>query len=239
MNKKIFTLFLCVFMMLPISGYSERKPIIATENTTTPYQAEQFLKDRNATKEMINCIDYVYDYCDKVGIDATLIIAQSSIETGYGKSHLCRSYNNVGGMKASRGGWMKFKSLKAGYKAMIDKIAVMAGVKKSSVYYYNSCYYIEDLGNIYWVENGCDYGYYNLLCKQMNTIKLYKKANNEKTNKPKKPIKKETTKKKEESKKVTIEAPPKKQSAKDYLMSFTKGKKKSGMEIIYGALKKE
>ena len=234
-KKRIFTLFLCVAMLLPISGYSERKPVIATENTTTPYQAEQFLKDRNATQEMINCVDFVYDYCEKVGIDATLIIAQSSIETGYGKSRLCRKYNNVGGMKASRGGWMKFNSLKDGYRAMINKIAVMAGVRKSSAYYFNSCYYIEDLGNIYWVENGCDYGYYNMLVGQMNRIKSYRRYVKKKVNKPKKQT---ITKKKTRKNKIIIKAQPKKQSAKDYLMSFTKRKKKSGMELIYGAIKK-
>ena len=233
-KKKIFALFLCVAMLLPVSGYSDRKPVIATESTTTPYQAEQFLKDRNATQEMIDCVDFVYDYCEKVGIDATLIIAQSSIETGYGKSHLCRKYNNVGGMKASRGGWMKFDSLKDGYRAMINKIAVMAGVRKSSAYYFNSCYYIEDLGNIYWCENSVDYGYYNLLCKQMNAIKSYKKYHNKKVNKPKK----QSSNKEKSSKKITIRHIKNKQSAKDYLMSFTKGKKKSGMELIYGAIKK-
>ena len=234
-KKRVFALFLCVAMLLPISGYSERRPVIATENTTTPYQAEQFLKDRNATQEMINCVDFVYDYCKKVGIDATLIIAQSSIETGYGKSRLCRKYNNVGGMKASRGGWMKFNSLKDGYRAMINKIAVMAGVRKSSAYYFNSCYYIEDLGNIYWVENGCDYGYYNMLVGQMNRIKSYRRYVKKKVNKPKKQT---ITNKKTRKNKIIIKAPPKKQSAKDYLMSFTKGKKKSGMELIYGAIKK-
>ena len=234
-KKRVFALFLCVAMLLPISGYSERKPVIATENTTTPYQAEQFLKDRNATQEMIDCIDFVYDYCEKVGIDATLIIAQSSIETGYGKSRLCRKYNNVGGMKASRGGWMKFNSLKDGYRAMINKIAVMAGVRKSSAYYFNSCYYIEDLGNIYWVENGCDYGYYNMLVGQMNRIKSYRRYVKKKVNKPKKQT---ITNKKTRKNKIIIKAPPKKQNAKDYLMSFTKGKKKNGMELIYGAIKK-
>ena len=233
-KKRVFALFLCVAMLLPISGYSERKPVIATENTTTPYQAEQFLKDRNATQEMINCVDFVYDYCEKVGIDATLIIGISSIETGYGKSNLCRNNNNPGGMKARRG-WMRFKSLKSGYKAMIDKIAVMSGVKKSNSYYYNSCKYIEDLGNIYWCENSVDYGYYSMLCKQMNSIKSYKKYVKKKVNKPKKQI---ITNKKTRKNKIIIKAPPKKQSAKDYLMSFTKGKKKNGMELIYGAIKK-
>ena len=235
MKKRLFALFLCVAMLLPISGYSDKKPIIATENTTTPYQAKQFLKDRNTTKEIIDCVDFVYEYCEEVGIDATLIIAQSSIETGYGKSRLCRKYNNVGGMKASRGGWMKFNSLKDGYRVMINKIAVMAGVRKSSAYYFNSCYYIEDLGNIYWVENGCDYGYYNMLVSQMNRIKSYRRYVKKKVNKPKKQT---ITNKKTRKNKIIIKAPPKKQSAKDYLMSFTKGKKKSGMNLIYGAIKK-
>ena len=232
-KKRLFALFLCVTMLLPISGYSERKPVIATENTTTPYQAEQFLKDRNATQEMIDCVDFVYDYCEKVGIDATLIIGISSIETGYGKSNLCRN-NNPGGMKARRG-WMRFKSLKSGYKAMIDKIAVMSGVKKSSSYYYNSCKYIEDLGNIYWCENSVDYGYYSMLVGQMNRIKSYRRYVKKKVNKPKKQT---ITNKKTRKNKIIIKAQPKKQSAKDYLMSFTKRKKKSGMELIYGAIKK-
>ena len=62
-------------------------------------------------------------------------------------------------------------------------------------------------------------------------FRSYKKYVKKKVNKPKKQT---TTKKK----KITIKAPPKKQSAKDYLMSFTKGKKKNGMELIYGAIKK-
>ena len=235
MKKKIASLLITLILATPCLCYSKNKPLIAIDNTTTPFQAEQFLKDRNATQEMIDCVDFVYDYCEKVGIDATLIIAQSSIETGYGKSRLCRKYNNVGGMKASRGGWMKFNSLKDGYRAMINKIAVMAGVRKSSAYYFNSCYYIEDLGNIYWCENGCDYGYYSMLVGQMNRIKSYRRYVKKKVNKPKKQT---ITKKKTRKNKITIKAPPKKQSAKDYLMSFTKGKKKNGMELIYNAIKK-
>lgn len=118
----------------------------------------------------MGCVDYIYEYCDKVGIDATLVIAMTSIETGYGKSHLFRSYNNPGGLKATHG-WMRFKNIKDGYKAMIDKLAVMSGVRKSNTYYFNSCHYIQDLGDMYWVENGCDNGYYHMLLKQMHGIK--------------------------------------------------------------------
>ena len=65
----------------------------------------------------------------------------------------------------------------------------------------------------------------------MNQIKSYRRYVKKKVNKPKK----QTTTKKN---KIIIKAQPKKQSAKDYLMSFTKRKKKSGMELIYGAIKK-
>lgn len=231
MRKKIILLLITLTLIIPCLGYSESKPLIATDNTTTPSQAEQFLRDRNATKEMIDCIPFIYDYCDKIGIDATLIIGISSIETGYGKSNLCKNNNNPGGMKARRG-WMKFNSLKNGYKAMIDKIAVMSGVKKSNSYYYNSCKYIKDLGKIYWCENSVDYGYYNMLVKQMNRIKSYKRLEKKVTKKVKK-------NKPKENKKITINPPKKKQSAKDYLMSFTKKDKKSGMDLINKALKKE
>lgn len=231
MRKKIILLLITLTLIIPCLGYSESKPLIATDNTTTPSQAEQFLSDRNATKEMMDCIPFIYDYCDKIGIDATLIIGISSIETGYGKSNLCKNNNNPGGMKARRG-WMKFNSLKDGYKAMIDKIAVMFGVKKSNSYYYNSCKYIEDLGKIYWCENSVDHGYYNMLVKQLNRIKSYKRLE-------KKVTKKVKENKLKENKKITINPPKKKQSAKDYLMSFTKKDKKSGMDLINKALKKE
>lgn len=224
--KKLLALLLTLILIIPLTAVSYA-PKIAVPNTTDPSQAKKFLKDRNASKELINCVDYIYDYCDEVGIDATLIIGISSIETGYGKSNLFRNYNNPGGMKA-RSGWMRFKSVKAGYKAMIDKIAVMAGVKMSSSYYYNTCVYIKDLGNIYWVENGCDKGYYNMLTKQMNTISSYKSDSKPKT-------------KSKKYEQVIIDKPPEKQdemTAQEYLMSFIKDKKKTGLELIYDAIGK-
>ena len=74
-----------------------------------------------------------------------------------------------------------------------------------------------------------------MLVGQKNRIKSYKKKKKKKVNKPKKQT---ITNKKTRKNKIIIKAPPKKQNAKDYLMSFTKGKKKSGMELIYGAIKK-
>lgn len=235
MKKKIFTLFLCALMvLLPCSSYAS-KPIIATDNTSTPYQAKVFLYNRNTSKKLMGCVDYIYEYCDKVGIDATLVIAMTSIETGYGKSHLFRSYNNPGGLKATHG-WMRFKNIKDGYKAMIDKLAVMSGVRKSNTYYFNSCHYIQDLGDMYWVENGCDNGYYHMLLKQMHRItSIEDKTPKEKKSKKEKhegvTVRRTNTK---TNKKIIdkLFKKPKKQSAKDYLLSFNKHKEKNGMNII-------
>ena len=172
-GKKFVTL--CLFVLLTIITYVNAyadMPIIACPNNTTPEQAMAFLKDRNASKEMIDCVPFIYDYCNEVGIDATIIIAISSIETGYGKSNLFINKNNPGGMKA-RKGWMKFDTLEDGYRAMINKIGAMAGARESNSFYYNTCYYVKDLGNIYWVENGCDRGYYKNLIVVMSKISSY------------------------------------------------------------------
>ena len=194
--------------------------IIATKNTTTKEQAIAFLEDRNTSKEMIDCIPFIYDYCDEVGIDATIIVGISSIETGYGKSRLFVRNNNPGGLKARRG-WMKFDTPKDGYRYMINKIAAMAGVRKSKSFYYNSCYYIRDLGNVYWVENGCDRGYYHNLVLQMNKIASYE------IEEPIKPIV-EVEKIKEH-----------KQTPREYLESIAKSKKKNGLDLIYNAIERK
>ena len=168
---------------------------------------------------MLDCVPFIYDYCEEVGIDATIVIGISSLETGYGKSNLFIRNNNPGGMKARRG-WMKFDTLEDGYRTMINKIAVMAGVRESKSFYYNTCYYVRDLGNIYWVENGCDRGYYNNLISQMNKIASYEVINEE----PKKEI--------------IVEKEERKLTPKEYIMSF-KSKKGNGMKLIDDILRRD
>lgn len=225
----LFSIMLSSLIFLDVN--SQELPLILCKNTTSSQQAKKFLRDRNVTQDMIDCVDFVYSYCEKVGVDATLIIAMSSIETGYGKSHLCRVNNNVGGMKASRGGWMKFSSLEEGYKTMINKIAVMAGAIKSNSYYYNTCKYIRDLGSIYWVENGCDYGYYSMLIRQMNRIKAYKVEENVENKEVNNLIVEERKEVDVLSKRKEVDN-KKELSPKDYLMSFVKNKSESGMDLI-------
>lgn len=218
--KKLWYIILSLILALILHDITDAySPIIATDNTTTAEQAIEFLKDRNATKSMLDCVPFIYDYCEEVGIDATIVIGISSLETGYGKSNLFIRNNNPGGMKARRG-WMKFDTLEDGYRTMINKIAVMAGVRESKSFYYNTCYYVRDLGNIYWVENGCDRGYYNNLISQMNKIASYEVIN-------------------EESKKeIIVEKEERKLTPKEYIMSF-KSKKGNGMKLIDDILRRD
>lgn len=218
--KKLWYIILSLILALILHDITDAySPVIATDNTTTAEQAIEFLKDRNATKSMLDCVPFIYDYCEEVGIDATIVIGISSLETGYGKSNLFIRNNNPGGMKARRG-WMKFDTLEDGYRAMINKIAVMAGVRESKSFYYNTCYYVRDLGNIYWVENGCDRGYYNNLISQMNKIASYEVINEE----PKKEI--------------IVEKEERKLTPKEYIMSF-KSKKGNGMKLIDDILRRD
>ena len=218
--KKLWYIILSLILALILHDITDAySPIIATDNTTTAEQAIEFLKDRNATKSMLDCVPFIYDYCEEVGVDATIVIGISSLETGYGKSNLFIRNNNPGGMKARRG-WMKFDTLEDGYRTMINKIAVMAGVRESKSFYYNTCYYVRDLGNIYWVENGCDRGYYNNLISQMNKIASYEVINEE----PKKEI--------------IVEKEERKLTPKEYIMSF-KSKKGNGMKLIDDILRRD
>lgn len=218
--KKLWYIILSLILALILHDITDAySPVIATDNTTTAEQAIEFLKDRNATKSILDCVPFIYDYCEEVGIDATIVIGISSLETGYGKSNLFIRNNNPGGMKARRG-WMKFDTLEDGYRTMINKIAVMAGVRESKSFYYNTCYYVRDLGNIYWVENGCDRGYYNNLISQMNKIASYEVINEE----PKKEI--------------IVEKEERKLTPKEYIMSF-KSKKGNGMKLIDDILRRD
>ena len=218
--KKLWYIILSLILALILHDITDAySPIIATDNTTTAEQAIEFLKDRNATKSMLDCVPFIYDYCEEVGIDATIVIGISSLETGYGKSNLFVRKNNPGGMKARRG-WMKFDTLEDGYRTMINKIGAMAGVIKSNSFYYNTCYYVKDLGNIYWVENGCDRGYYNNLIRQMNKIASYEIVNEE------------------QRKEIIVEKEERKLTPKEYIMSF-KSKKGNGMKLINDILSRD
>ena len=136
-------------------------------------QTIQFLKDRKASKKMLDCVDFVYEYAESKGIDPSIIMAMSSIEAAYGKSRLFIYNNNPGGIK-TRNGWAHFDTIEDGYRYMINLLATYAGTNNNTTsYLYGKAKTTQQLGNYYWVENGCDAGYHRQLTIQIENMRSY------------------------------------------------------------------
>lgn len=184
--KKIFSIvlsFVICFMLYTNSSYAypllyNDKPIIDKS------QAEQFLIDRHASKKMLDCLDFIYEYAEEVGIDPGIVVAMSSIETGYGKSNLFVNHNNPGGIKSSRtrNGWAHYDSAEDGYRGMINLLATYAGLRNPNSYLHGVSKTTQGLAGIYWTNYGNDRGYHGQLSRQIETMRSY-------------PIKKEKIKK--------------------------------------------
>ena len=237
-TKKLLVLFLA-FMLIFLTGVSSNAYDIATKATTDISQSRQFLEDRNASKKMLNSLEFIYDYCDEIGIDPTLVVAISSIETGYGKSNLFVNYNNPGGIRA-RNGWQRFDTIKDGYRYMIRLLATYAGLVNKGSWLYGKATTTQQLGNYYWAENGCDHGYHNQLTRQIKTIQSYKVI------KPKKEKSKEIKKAKDtgnkNAKDIIDTIVERKKSPtniiKDILNRKNSKKNGSSLDLMYNSLKK-
>ena len=213
--KKIIVVILCVIMSTTIShGYD----ILHYPPLVTKEQAVAFLKDRNATDKYMSCVNYIYSYSEKIGVDPSLIIAMSCLETGYGKSNLFRNYNNPGGIK-SKHGWAKFDTPKKGFKYMIELLATYAGVMHEDSWLYNYSKTTEGLAGMYWTNQGTDRGYHQQIVIVINTMSKYPKA-----------------KKKSE---VNVEKKVKENDVQKNTLSINKEKDTRPIDIIYNILHKK
>ena len=172
--KKLIVFVMAIIMCIVFSSGAYAYPITYNDAPLIDKsQTVQFLKDRNASKKMLDCIDFVYEYAESKGIDPSIIMAISSIETGYGKSRLFVYNNNPGGIKA-RNGWARYDTAKDGYRAMINLLATYAGTNNNTgSYLYGKATTTQQLGNYYWVENGCDSGYHRQLTRQIEKMRSY------------------------------------------------------------------
>ena len=172
--KKLIVFVMAIVMCVTFSGGAYAYPIIYNDAPLIDKsQTVQFLKDCKASKKMLDCVDFVYEYAESKGIDPSIIMAISSIETGYGKSRLFVYNNNPGGIKA-RNGWARYDTAKDGYRAMINLLATYAGTNNNtSSYLYGKATTTQQLGNYYWVENGCDSGYHRQLTRQIEKMRSY------------------------------------------------------------------
>ena len=201
--KKLIVFIIAIIMCVTFSGDAYAYPIIYNDAPLIDKsQTVQFLKDRNASKKMLDCVDFVYEYAESKGIDPSIIMAISSIETGYGKSRLFVYNNNPGGIKA-RNGWARYDTAKDGYRAMINLLATYAGTNNNTgSYLYGKATTTQQLGNYYWVENGCDSGYHRQLTRQIEKMRSYPIIEEKSIKKPvvlKQPQKKSTSHKRQHS----------------------------------------
>lgn len=169
MRTKIFVISLILLLSSNhVIAYDiNKQPPLAHKS-----QVIQCVKDRKASKKFIDSVDFVYKYSQKLNVDATIVMAISCLETGYGKSNLFMNYNNPGGIR-SRNGWKQFDSIEDGYKYMIELLATYSGQINKSWRIYNKAITTEELGNYYWIENGVDKGYHNKLTVMIDTILSY------------------------------------------------------------------
>ena len=172
--KKLIVFVIAIIMCIVFSSGTYAYPITYNDAPLIDKsQTVQFLKDRNTSKKMLDCVDFVYEYAESKGIDPSIIMAISSIETGYGKSRLFVYNNNPGGIK-SRNGWAHYDTIEDGYKAMINLLATYAGTNNNTTsYLYGKATTTQQLGNYYWVENGCDSGYHRQLTRQIEKMRSY------------------------------------------------------------------
>lgn len=235
MKKKLLIIVLAIIMCIVCTSNSLAYPLTYQDTPLIDKsQAEQFLKDRHASKKMLNCLDYIYEYSKEVGIDPGVIVAMSSIETGYGKSHLFVAHNNPGGIKSSRtgDGWAHYDSAKAGYRAMINLLATYAGINNNTgSYLYGVSKTTQGLAGIYWTNYGNDYGYHKQLSRQIEAMRRYPII------KPKSEV--EVSKEKDPVKVIEkITEPEKERSGIDIIYDILgKDKTSSGYDYIMNILK--
>lgn len=249
MKNKLLKIMIMIFtLMLVISNPSSAYEINTDEPMADKSQVIQFLKDRNASDEMLDNVDFIYEYSEELGIDPTIVIAISSLETGYGKSNLFRNYNNPGGIK-SKNGWAKFKTTRDGYKYMIRLLATYSGKINKNSWLYDKAHTTQELGNYYWVENGCDSGYHKQLTIVINKILSYPLKKEKKVTKQEK---KQETKIEENKITESVEKEDTKQNKLQQIMNRKKESKNpltsilnnrkdsngSGMDLIKNSLNK-
>ena len=238
MKKIIILLLTCIFLFTS-SFNTYAYELINDDPIITQAQAIACLRKYNASEKLINAVPFIYEYAKEVGIDPGVVMAMTTIETGWGKSRLFRYNNNPGGIKA-KGGWAKYSSVEEGYKAMINLIATYAGLMNKHSYLYGYSKTTEGLAGMYWTNYGNDYGYHNQLTRMVKMMQSFPRG--EETVVEDKPKETASEIKKYNKKNIDKNNNKKenKKSASSILYDILNGKKNNSnaLDIIYDILNK-
>lgn len=110
---------------------------IATKNTATVLQMQNWARQKKATQQFIKLAPIFYKIGLDVKVNPVIAYAQAAKETGYGKfgGVLDASYHNTCGLKTTQGGGdrdpnahQRFATWDLGIQAHIDHLALYAGV---------------------------------------------------------------------------------------------------------------
>ena len=216
MKNKIMSMLLTLLIFISSALPSYAYDIVTNEPVVAYEQAYAYCKDRGATKVFLDNLEYVYSYSKKIGIDPTIVVVISYLETGGGKSNAFIYKNNPGGIKTTSDTVKRFDSVKQGYKYMIELIGIYGGQLKPSSWLHGTCNTFEDLGGYYWVENGRDSGYYSQVKLVIKTMLKYPKNNNN----------------------VDIEENATKETLKETIKETKRTKNKSALDVIKNLLNK-
>ena len=85
-------------------------------------EAEDYEEVVVAENETTSIEDMIIETCEDYGIDSTIPVAISRLETGHWTSNACLNYNNVGGLSVNEVP-MYFDSLEEGVDAFVSNLA--------------------------------------------------------------------------------------------------------------------
>ena len=110
---------------------------IICKPTTTEDQCKQWMLDHDVDQEFIDLIPYIYNRCAEVGVDPTLVVSQSALETAYFTSGVLRTYHNTAGIKdrSNANRYAYYETYKDGFNAQICHLALYAGNPQEEYYY--------------------------------------------------------------------------------------------------------
>ena len=94
------------------------KPSLNMDISTTRYEGNPKFLEAHLLGVLSGKSQAFYNAQEKYGINATFLIGIANQESGYGLSAVAKKYNNIGGMRTSKG-YIKYKSV----EECIDSIA--------------------------------------------------------------------------------------------------------------------
>ena len=110
---------LIVFLSMldqPKQGNYPPGTIVCRNQPMSPEELRPYLKNHFKNTE-----HFFYNAAIQNGVDVVLLVAIAQHETGYGRSHAVKAYNNPGGLM-SRGSLMRFATLEEGIHAMAKNL---------------------------------------------------------------------------------------------------------------------